>query len=181
MTPLPIAKLGTPILRQIAAEVTDIYSVNTKDLICAMIRACNDAKGVGIAGPQVAQSLRIFIMRSLGPTKLYPEAPFMDPIAVINPEIQSVSDEMVMGREGCLSIPGIWGLVPRHKRVIVSYTNGDGMKVERTFEGYLARIFQHEFDHLNAILYIDRVNSEELVIEPGYEDTYANLKLLPTR
>jgi peptide deformylase len=93
----------------------------------------------------------------------------MEPLAVINPMIIEASEEQEKDWEGCLSIPGIRGLVPRHKRVTVSFTNRNGGREERTFDGFAARIFQHEHDHIEGKVFLDRTCSKELVTEKEYQ------------
>jgi len=95
----------------------------------------------------------------LKPNARYPDAPTMVPTAVINPHISWASAENEKGWEACLSLPGIHGLVPRHKAVRVCYTNRENEQVEIEYEGFLARVFLHELDHLNGMVFIDRVAS----------------------
>ncbi len=122
-----------------------------------------DADGVGIAAPQVYESLQLFIVASR-PNPRYPDAPTMEPEVVINPEIVWRSDEIVKGWEGCLSIPGIRGHVPRPWRIRARYRTLDGVEVEREFEGFVARVFQHEDDHLRGIVFLDRLESNRDII-----------------
>ncbi|HEB29192.1 MAG TPA: peptide deformylase [Porticoccus sp.] len=160
-----IAQLGSKVIRQVALEVKDILSTESQALIEDMLLTVAEAKGVGIAAPQVYQSKRLFIMCSK-PNSRYPDAPEMEPTAVINPNIIWASDTMEKGWEGCLSLPGIRGLVPRHDAIRVHYNNRDNDPVEIQYEGFLARVFQHELDHLNGIVFIDRVESTtEIMME----------------
>ena len=153
------------ILRIEASEVEDISSLESQALIEDMLVTVAHAQGVGIAAPQVYQSKRLFIMCSK-PNARYPDAPSMEPTAVINPEISWASGEMEKGWEGCLSLPGIRGLVPRHHAIRVHYKNRDTERVEIEYEGFLARVFQHELDHLNGVVFIDRVEStQEIMME----------------
>jgi peptide deformylase len=92
----------------------------------------------------------------------------MTPTAMLNPELLWASNETDTGWEGCLSIPGIRGLVPRHRRIRVRYLTRAGDIREEKYEGFLARIFQHEFDHINGLVFIDRVDSRDLVTEKEY-------------
>ena len=157
---LEIAQLGNPLLRQIAKRVEDPQSEEIHKLIDALIAKAASTNGVGIAAPQVSKSYRLFVVASR-PNPRYPQAPEMEPTAMINPQIISHSLEMVQDWEGCLSIPGIRGLVPRYQVIEVEYTNLEG-KLERVeLRDFIARIFQHELDHLNGILFIDRVAKVE--------------------
>jgi peptide deformylase len=116
----------------------------------------------------VFEPLSLFIVSS-SPNPRYPQAPQMEPTAMINPELLWVSDEKEQGWEGCLSIPGLRGLVPRHIRIGVRYLNRDGAVREDEYGDFLARVFQHEFDHLQGKLFIDRVLSTmDLVTEKEY-------------
>ena len=94
----------------------------------------------------------------------------MEPTAIINPEILSFSKEKEKDWEGCLSIPGIRGLVPRHKSIRVKYLTRDGKEVESEFSDFIARIFQHELDHLNGTVFLDRMESSlEIITEKEYQ------------
>jgi peptide deformylase len=104
------------------------------------------------------------------PNPRYPEAPTMEPEVVINPEILERSGDMIKGWEGCLSIPGIRGEVPRHRRIRTRYQTAGGQQIEREFTGFVARIFQHEEDHLRGIVFLDRLEStRDIVTEREYQ------------
>ena len=166
---LEIAELGHPVLRQRASEVENIKDTELQAFIDDLIATCVDSNGVGIAAPQVYKSDRVFIIYSR-PNDRYPNAFEMGPVALINPEITSFSDEKVKDWEGCLSIPGIRGLVPRHKRISVKYRTFKGEEVENELSDFTARIFQHELDHLDGIVFLDRIDSnQELVTEKEYQ------------
>lgn len=129
----------------------------------------SNANGVGIAAPQVAQSRRMFIVASR-PNPRYPDAPEMEPTTMINPRILAHSEQMVKGWEGCLSIPGIRGLVPRYQAIEVEYIGRDGKRHQQELTGFVARIFQHELDHLNGIVFLDRVEStQDLMSEKEFQ------------
>ena len=167
MKPLEIAQLGNPILRQPAQPVEDNTDFNY--LIDALIATATAANGVGIAAPQVSQPYRLFIVASR-PNPRYPNAPLMEPTAMINPKILSHSDQTVKDWEGCLSIPGIRGLVPRYRAIEVEYTDRKGKRQHQELKDFVARIFQHELDHLDGILFVDRLKSTlDLVTEQEYQ------------
>ncbi|KXK27274.1 MAG: Peptide deformylase [candidate division WS6 bacterium OLB20] len=167
---LQVAQLGHPVLRTKASAVciSDLQQQDTQDLIADLFATLKDADGVGIAAPQVYNPLRIMIIASR-PNSRYPDAPEMDPVAVINPEDIVLSKETVTGWEGCLSIPGIRGRVLRSEGVSFTYTDAQGKKSSMSLSGFPARIFQHEYDHLEGILFPDRMESmKDLVTEKEY-------------
>ncbi|AFY51283.1 peptide deformylase [Nostoc sp. PCC 7524] len=166
---LPIIHVGNPTLRHQAAVVEDIHAPAFQQLIDDLIATAMQANGVGIAAPQVAQSYRLFIVASR-PNPRYPNAPEMKPTAMINPKIVAHSKEVVKGWEGCLSVPGMRGLVPRYQAIAVEYTNRHGQLQQQELTDFVARIFQHEFDHLNGVLFIDRIeNPSDMITEQEYQ------------
>jgi peptide deformylase len=164
-----IAQLGHPILRTPAEPVDLPASEAIRGLIADMLSTLEDANGVGIAAPQVYEPAAIFIVASR-PNPRYPDAPLMEPEVVINPEIINRSGELVKDWEGCLSIPGLRGLVPRHRRIRARYQTIAGQAVEREFVDFVARIFQHEDDHLRGIVFLDRLeNTRDVATEKEYQ------------
>ena len=165
---LEIEQMGNPILRQNAKYVDNIGDVYIQRLIDDLIETVRAVNGVGLAAPQVNESYQIFIVAS-SPNPRYPDAPKIEPIAVVNPKIISRSDKMVDGWEGCLSIPGIRGLVSRHKTITVEYTKRTGHKTTEELSDFIARIFQHEYDHLKGVVFLDRLESlGEVITEKEY-------------
>jgi peptide deformylase len=158
---LQIAQLGNEVLRLKSKPVSKIGS--HKGLMEDLKATLKEVNGVGIAAPQVYESKRIFIIHSY-PNPRYPEAPEFGPIAVINPEIISHSEAVEEDWEGCLSIPGIRALVPRYEEITVEYQTRDGKKERKRFKNFLARIFQHELDHLNGLVYLDRIKSAKDIV-----------------
>lgn len=166
---LPITQLGNPILRRQAQLIDDIQAPRIQQLIDQLIATAVAANGVGIAAPQVAESYCLLIVASR-PNARYPHAPAMEPTPMLNPRIIAHSAEVVKEWEGCLSIPGIRGLVPRYQAIEVEYTSRDGQLCRQEFTGFVARIFQHEYDHLNGIVFLDQVEStQELMSEQEYQ------------
>jgi peptide deformylase len=164
-----IAQLGHPILRTVATPVHDPASEPVRLLIEDMLATLREADGVGIAAPQVYEPVALFIVASR-PNPRYPDAPSMEPEVVINPEILERSADMVKDWEGCLSIPGIRGEVPRHRRIRARYQTADEKHIEREFTDLVARIFQHEHDHLHGIVFLDRLEStRDIVTEKEYQ------------
>lgn len=151
-----IVTLPETVLRRKAHAVTT-FDKNLQTLIDDMIETMRDAPGVGLAAPQIGLSERIIVIeyyereedeeKEDAPKKVW---------ALLNPEIVKSSSEMLMGVEGCLSIPGLVGEVERHAAVHVRGMNRHGKPVKIKAEGWLARIFQHEIDHLNGVLFTDR-------------------------
>lgn len=162
-----IAQLGHPILKARAQEVESILSPDCQTLIKEMMATVEQAGGVGIAAPQIYQSLRIFIMCSK-PNARYPNAPLMAPTAIINPEITGFSAELEKDWEGCLSVPSMRGFVPRHREITVRYTDQLGTLKTAVYEGFIARIFQHELDHLNGLTFVDRLDSNQDLVSESY-------------
>jgi peptide deformylase len=166
---LQVIELGNPILRQPAKWVEDVSSPQIQTLIDDLILTVREANGVGIAAPQTAASERLFIVASR-PNPRYPNAPAMEPTAMINPRIVAYSSEMVQGWEGCLSVPGMRGLVSRHQAIEVEYTSRDGTLHQQTFTDFVARIFQHELDHLDGMVFLDRMGStQDLMTEKEFQ------------
>ena len=165
----PIIQLGNPILRQKAAWVENIKDEKIQQLIDDLITTVTKANGVGIAAPQVAESYRLLIVASR-PNSRYPNAPEMEPTAMINPKIIGHSNQVVKGWEGCLSVPGIRGLVPRYQGIEIEYTDRNGELQKQELTDFVARIFQHEYDHLEGKVFLDRVESTyELMTEAEYQ------------
>ena len=166
---LEIAQLGNPILRRVAQPVENFADKAIEQLIDSLIATAASANGVGIAAPQVSQSYRLFIVASR-PNPRYPKAPLMEPKAMINPRIVAYSPEIAKDWEGCLSIPGIRGLVPRYQAIEVEYTNRNGQVQRQELADFVARIFQHELDHLDGIVFVDRLEStQDLFTEQEYQ------------
>lgn len=165
---LQISEIGSPILRHRSDAIANITDPQLDELIVDLIATADAANGVGIAAPQVASSMRLFIVASR-PSPRYPHAPTMEPTAMINPEIVDRSGELVAGWEGCLSVPGTRGLVLRDRAIEVKYFNKYGELVQQELTDFVARIFQHELDHLDGILFPDRVpNPTDLITEAEY-------------
>lgn len=158
MNQLKIAQKGASILEIIAEEVTkeEMGSFWIESFIQAMYETMMQQNGVGIAAPQVYLSKRIIIVASK-PNVRYPDAPEMSPICMINPVIIEKSEHLLSGEEGCLSVPIERGIVLRSEMINLKYYTQQGEEVIERFEGFPARIIQHEIDHLNGILFVDRL------------------------
>jgi peptide deformylase len=156
MSALPIIQPDNPLLRYPAARIND-FGPELQTLIDDMLDTMIDAKGVGLAGPQVAQSLRIILARlpndETSQEKYAEDAGRL--YVVANPKITKRSEEMVIGVEGCLSLPGLLGDVERYESIEVTGQDREGRPIRLSAAGWLGRVFQHEIDHLDGILYID--------------------------
>lgn len=147
-----IVTIPDPVLRRKAHKVTE-FDKDLQTLIDDMIDTMREAPGVGLAAPQIGVSQRVIVIEygddenEEAPKKLF---------TLVNPEIVSGSEELVEGMEACLSIPRIQGEVERHKKLIVKAINRHCKPVKLKLSGWLARIFQHEIDHLEGILFTDR-------------------------
>ncbi len=155
-----IVQLGSEVLRLKAVVVTDIESSEIKQLINTLQDTLASTQGVGIAAPQINESKQVIIIASR-PSARYPNAPLMEPTVMINPTFEALSESIEKDWEGCLSIPAIRALVPRYKEIKISYTDITGKKINTQLEGFVARVFQHEFDHLEGKVYLDRVESNQ--------------------
>lgn len=176
MEALQVAQLGNDVLRCKAQPINNISDQNLGRIIDNLIATVIETNGVGIAAPQVSISDRLFIMASR-PNLRYPNAPKMEPTAMINPRLISHSEDRVKDWEGCLSVPGIRGLVSRYRVINVEYTNREGKLERQELTDFMARIFQHEYDHLEGIVFLDRVESTtDLMTEDEYQKQILQLK-----
>lgn len=165
---LDIIELGHPILRETAHPIENVRDDRIQTLIDNLLATVKQANGVGIAASQVAQPYQLMIVASR-PNPRYPTAPEMEPTPIINPKILSHNTETVKGWEGCLSIPGIRGTVPRYQAIEIEYVDRNGKLQKMEMTDFVARIFQHELDHFNGIVFLDRVEStQDLVTEKEY-------------
>lgn len=166
-----IVQLGHPVLRQVAAPVEDAADPQVQQLIEALMAACQRANGVGIAAPQLGRSLRLLIVASR-PNQRYPDAPEMAPTALINPRLVAHSEVQVKGWEGCLSVPDWRAQVPRYRQIEIEYLDQTGTLQRRVWQDFVARIFQHEADHLDGLVFLDRLEgSADLLSESAYRRT----------
>lgn len=141
---LPLIIYKNPLLRQKTIEIHTI-TPNIKILIDDMIETLNDSGGVGLAAPQVNKNIRLIIVKHKD-----------DDLVLLNPEIIKKSWRKNSDEEGCLSLPGVRGIVRRHSKITVQAKNKNFEDVEIIGKGMLARIFQHEIDHLDGVLFVDR-------------------------
>jgi len=163
-----IALLGHAVLREQARVVTDFAADVVKQIVADMLLTLSQSNGVGMAAPQISESFCIIIIASR-PSARYPSAPEMEPVVMFNPKYSVLNDELVKDWEGCLSIPGIRALVPRYKAINVEYHNAEGDLCRIQLNDFVARIFQHEHDHLHGMVYLDRVeNNRDIISETEF-------------
>lgn len=169
-----ILQLGNPLLRVLAQTVSDVCSEQTLAIIDTLQTTLADTQGVGIAAPQIGISQRIIIVASR-PTARYPAAPLMPATVMINPSFQALSTHKEKDWEGCLSIPSLRALVPRYTHIQIRYTDEQGELVETQLDGFVARVFQHEFDHLEGKVYLDSVeDNRDIYAESEYFKLFAS-------
>jgi peptide deformylase len=166
---LKIARMGHPVLKRRAEPVPDPCAPEVRHLVADMIETMEDAPGIGLAAPQVHRSLRIVVFRVPPARAGDPQAPEGAPdgpvplTVLINPVIEPLTDETRLDIESCLSIPGLAGLVPRCTRLRYRGVTDDGEPIDRLAEGFHARVIQHECDHLDGILYPQRMTDVRLL------------------
>jgi peptide deformylase len=165
LKPLEILKVGkSEVLAKVAKEVPveEIGSQEIQELIDRMIITLREVEGVGLAAPQVEQSIRLFIVESRK-TPTHPDAEEIPLMVFINPTITYSSEDIEEDTEGCLSVPKISGEVPRHTKIGIKAYDRSGKEFNIEVEGYLARVIQHENDHLDGVVFLERIEG----IAPG--------------
>jgi peptide deformylase len=158
MAILKIARMGNPVLLRKCDPVADPGAPEIRRLVADMMQTMEDAPGVGLAAPQVYQPLRLFVFRVPGGRASEdPDDIELGNTVLINPSVELIGEERVLGWEGCLSIPDLRAAVPRATRIRYRGVDCDGTVIEREVSGFHARIVQHEYDHLDGILYTMRM------------------------
>jgi len=161
MAILKIARMGHPVLRMVAQPVEDPTAPPVRQLVANMVETMSDAGGTGLAAPQVHVSRRLLVFFVGNGRGGGQEVPLT---VLVNPELEPLDGEIAYDWEACLSVPGLRGLVPRHTRVRYGGVTLDGTRVEVEAEGFHARVIQHEFDHLDGILYPQRMDDLSLLM-----------------
>lgn len=151
-----ILRMGDPRLLQVSAPVTDFDTPVLHALIADMHETMRAANGAGLAAPQIGVPLRVVIFGG-APSPRYPEAEVVPATVLINPRLEPLGQDQEEDWEGCLSVPGLRGRVPRHTALRYSGCDARGQSFERTVSGFHARVVQHEVDHLDGILYPHRM------------------------
>ncbi|TFZ08186.1 peptide deformylase [Ramlibacter humi] len=157
MTVREILKMGDPRLLRVAKPVTEFGTPDIRRLIDDMFETMKAVNGAGLAAPQIGVDLQLVIFGSDTPNPRYPERPAVPRTVLLNPTITPVGGDEEDGWEGCLSVPGLRGMVPRWKTIRYTGVDPDGKPIDRTVDGWHARVVQHECDHLAGKLYPMRV------------------------
>ncbi|MCU7371753.1 peptide deformylase [Paucibacter sp. O1-1] len=151
-----LLKMGDPRLLRVAKPVTEFGTPALRELVADMLDTMKAANGAGLAAPQIGVDLQLVIF-GFERNERYPDAPPVPLTVLINPLITPLSDAMEEGWEGCLSVPGLRGVVPRHSQLRYSGFDLEGRPIEREATGFHARVVQHECDHLLGVLYPMRI------------------------
>ncbi|CAH0493775.1 unnamed protein product [Peronospora farinosa] len=160
--------LGNSALRRVSKSVADVQAPAIRRLLESMEKEVRQEAGVGIAASQLAHNLRMFLMIKNMPDN-EDELSKMEYQEVLNPEIVAMSDSVKRDFEGCLSVPGYQGIVKRAQQVRVQYQDGQGRTIQQTLTDFPARVFQHEMDHLNGVMYLDRMDPGSLIHNEEFE------------
>ena len=171
MSLLKIARMGHPVLRKRAREIerAELKQLSIQRLIDDMIDTMHEYHGVGLAAPQIHEGVRIFVA-AINPDDEEPLAPEVEPMVFINPVITPVGHDVREDWEGCLSIPDVRGRVPRAHAIKVIAMDRSGGTIEFTSQDFPARVIQHEADHLDGVLFLDRMRSFETL---AFMDEYS--------
>jgi peptide deformylase len=167
-----IIKMGHPHLREVAQPVARelIGSETLAALVEDMVDTLHDYGGIGLAAPQIDVPLRLAIIEIPGGPSRYGDIEAMPMTTFINPSIEVIDPASAGYWEGCLSVPGLRGFVERPQHIRVRYTTDEGEAAELELQGFLATVFQHEFDHLDGVLYIDRIEDRSKLV---FEEEFA--------
>jgi peptide deformylase len=179
MSILKVARLGHPVLRQITADFTrrELQSASVQQLIDDMIETMKEYDGVGLAADQVHLSKQVAVLE-VADNPRYPNKPPVPLTVLVNPKIIPLSEELEEDWEGCLSIPDLRGKVPRYKHIRVQAWDRNGAELDFVAEDFHARVIQHEFDHLNGHVYLDRMRDMKTL---AFLQEFTRYSLLPQR
>jgi len=172
-----VLRMGDPRLLQVSEPVANLDSPQLLELLGDMRDTMAALSGAGLAAPQIGVPWRVVIFGTGAPNPRYPEAEIVPATALINPQLQPLGEQMEEGWEGCLSVPGMRGLVPRYQLLHYRGVDHQGREIDRRVSGFHARVVQHEVDHLDGILYPMRIAdlsqfgfNEELFPGQGLQD-----------
>jgi peptide deformylase len=155
----PLCLFGNPVLRKKGEDIT-VFDEELQTLINDMIETMDASSGIGLAAPQIGVSVNLFVLRNYLKTET-DQVKLSDPEVYINPKITFSSQDLDLDEEGCLSIPGIRASIYRPWMIEITALDRHGRSFCQTIEGFNARVRQHEFDHLNGVLFIDRLSKNE--------------------
>ena len=161
MTVRKVLRIGDPRLRRKAEAIGRFGDAALGTLITDMLDTMKARDGAGLAAPQIGVPLRVVVFGA-GNNPRYPDAPPVPLTVLIDPEISLISDASDEGWEGCLSVPGMRGLVPRYTQIRYQGLDAEGESIDRKVDGFHARVVQHECDHLDGILYPDRIKDKRM-------------------
>jgi peptide deformylase len=163
MAILKVARMGHPILREVAKPVdpAEIDSPEFQAFVDSLVDTMREYDGAGLAAPQVHVSKRVAVME-LAQNPRYPDAPDVSLAVLINPRVHPLGEERITGVEGCLSVPDLRGRVSRFARIELEALDRRGRPLHRRFEGFPAAVVQHECDHLDGVLFVDRADPRSL-------------------
>lgn len=164
MAILKIARMGNPVLMRPAEPVADATAPEIKRLVADMIETMDDAEGRGLAATQVHAAKRIIVFRPPPDDPSANDGRDVPVLALVNPEVTFLTDEMEDGWEGCLSVPGLRGVVPRVTKLRYRGVTPEGQQIDKTVSGFHARVIQHEVDHLDGVLYPMRMKDLSLLV-----------------
>ncbi len=168
----PVLRMGDPRLAQVADPVVAFGTAELRKLVADMDDTMRALNGAGLAAPQIGAPWRVVIFEVRGNPR-YPDAEEVPYTVLVNPRLEPLDTEMVDGWEGCLSVPGMRGLVPRYRRLRYRGFDLEARPIDRTVEGFHARVVQHEVDHLDGVLYPQRIRDlrnfgfEDALFAPG--------------
>ena len=152
-----VLRMGDPALLRVSEPVRDLQSEQLTQLLVDMRETMAAQSGAGLAAPQIGVPLRVVIFGTGAANPRYPDAEAVPPTVLINPEVEPIGEAMEEGWEGCLSVPGMRGMVPRYSQIRYRGIDEQGRPIDRRVSGFHARVVQHEVDHLDGILYPMRV------------------------
>lgn len=162
---LPIVAYGHPVLKKVAAEIPKDYP-GLKELIADIWETMYQGDGVGLAAPQVNRSIRLLVIDTSAYKEKYPEASNFKKV-FINPKIYKTEGEEFSFNEGCLSVPGIREDLMRKPVIYLRYLDEQFQEYDERYDGILARVFQHEYDHLEGVLFVDRISNLRKILIKG--------------
>ncbi len=153
----PVLRMGDPRLLQVSEPVRELDTPELHALVADMLDTMTSLSGAGLAAPQISEPRRVVIFGTGAPNPRYPDAEIVPYTVLINPQLEPLSTQIEQGWEGCLSVPGLRGLVPRYAQLRYRGVDERGRAIDRCVSGFHARVVQHEVDHLDGILYPMRI------------------------